>query len=365
MNEAKKPIKYLAIALALFIIFTIVSGIIFMITVSINLFGNKETNESLKETEVNNKIKNLNIDLLTTKLIIKKGDKLTFETNNDHITVDEGSNKLYIKEETHNILFKNNNYELIIYIPNEMVFDEIEIEASAGSINIDRLNTNTLNLELGAGSFIVDELNVYNKAKINGGAGKITINKSNINNLELDMGVGKLELTTTLTGKNKIDAGVGQVDINLEGTDYTIDIDKGMGSTLINDKKINDDTTFGDGNSYLEIDGGVGSININTNEIINLEINEQFEMTIDKYLKSVENEIIIIGTIEKGTTDYKKTIKLLDNNGDVISTAKISDKNPGLYEKELKDAKPNDKISIILENITEEDIIKTKKIIAE
>lgn len=362
MNETKKPIKYIAIAIAVLIIFTIISGIIFILKIAVNTFDEKPS-ENLKGTEINNNITSLNIDLLTTKLIIKRGEKFTFETNNEHINSNKGSDKLYIKEETHNILFKNTNYELIVYIPENTKFEEVYIETKAGSINIDKLTTNILELDLGAGNVVIDELNTLNKTTIDGGAGEITIQHADIKNLDLDMGVGKVNLNTILKGNNKIDAGVGQLNINLLGENYAISVEKGIGSTTINNEKIKEDIILGTGDTNIEINGGIGSINITTKENLTIESETQFEMTVDKYLKNEANEIIIIGTVISGTTNYNENVQLLDENNNILATLKISNKNPELYETTIENAKPKDKVSIIIADASEEIIKNTKKIV--
>ena len=85
-----------------------------------------------------------------------------------------------------------------------------------------------------------------------------------MNNLDLDMGVGKLSLTSKLTGNNKIDSGVGAIDLSLIGSleDYKISLDKGIGKATISGEDMKDDYTYGTGINKIDIDGGIGSINI-------------------------------------------------------------------------------------------------------
>lgn len=361
MKQSGKVIKYVAIALAVFIIFTIISGVIFLVSMFINVFDDKKNSENLSEIEITDNIKNLSIDILTTKLIIKKGEKFTFETNNEHIKSNNGSNKLYIKEETHNILFKNTNYELIIYIPEDMNFDEVYVQSSAGSINIEKLITRKLELDLGAGNLLINELNVSEKASVDGGAGEIVISNGSINNLDLDMGVGNLDLSSKLLGNNEIDAGVGNVNIDLLGSDYKITVDKGLGKTTINDEKIKDNTTIGTGVNELNIDGGVGNISVITENISTSMY--QFEMSVDRYLKNDSNELIVIGTVLSGNMKKDSEVELISSNNELVMKAKINSKNPGIYEKDLNDVRVNDKLAVIIDGVDEEILKKTTKIV--
>ena len=55
------------------------------------------------------------------------------------------------------------------------------------------------------------------------------------------------------------------MNINLQGEkqSYKIQADKGLGSIKIDRKEISSGEIFGDGQNYIEIDGGIGNIDIN------------------------------------------------------------------------------------------------------
>ena len=82
------------------------------------------------------------------------------------------------------------------------------------------------------------------------------------------MGVGNLIINSTLTGNNMIDAGVGKLDINLQNKkeNYTFKVSKGIGSIKLNNDEIKDNETVGNGINIIDINGGIGSINILTTE---------------------------------------------------------------------------------------------------
>ena len=151
-----------------------------------------------------------------------------------------------------------------MYVPSDFIFDRVAIESGASKTNIEELYTKQLYLDLGAGKVMINNLTVLENAKIDGGAGETIIKSSNIHNLDLEMGVGRLSLSSKLTGNNKIDSGIGEMNLSLLGTldDYCIILDKGLGNATINGKNMSDDTTYGTGENKLDIDGGVGSIQI-------------------------------------------------------------------------------------------------------
>ena len=125
-----------------------------------------------------------------------------------------------------------------------------------------------LNIELGAGELIASRLNAANKAEIDGGAGSITISDGHLNNAEIDMGVGEFNLTGELLGKSSIDYGIGETNIELLGTDddYKIELDKGIGEAMLDGRQMSDDSVYGAGKNHIEIDGGVGELNITFKE---------------------------------------------------------------------------------------------------
>lgn len=265
MSGLQKIIKSLALAFAMFLTFSIISGIMYGFSFLGNILGDDEKSitEKLNNLEINDDTLLLDVNVSSSNIIIKNGETFKAETNNKYINSKQDKNKLYIKEKKHN-WFQNNNSELIIYVPNDFVFDGVSIETGAGKVNIDTLSTKQLYLNLGAGKVDINNLTVFENTKIDGGAGEININALSMNNLDLDMGVGKLSLTSKLTGNNKIDSGVGAIDLSLIGSleDYKISLDKGIGKATISGDNMKDDYTYGTGVNKIDIDGGIGSINI-------------------------------------------------------------------------------------------------------
>ncbi len=269
MTSAQKIIKYLALCLAAFLVFLIISsllGVLFSIT---KILGIQKDNEFImdKMSTVNLKtddISSLDINLLFTNLIIKQGDTLYVETNNEKVHFDEENNSLKIKEDSRSWLSQNNKGDLILYLPENSQFKTVKIQAGAGKIHIENLKTDTLSLELGAGETSIQKLNVSENCKIESGAGKVSLLDGRIKNLDLDLGVGKFELTSSLLGSNKINAGIGSLELNLLGNkkDYLIKADKGIGTIHVDEAIVSDDSTIGTGENTIKIDGGIGNIDV-------------------------------------------------------------------------------------------------------
>lgn len=69
-------------------------------------------------------------------------------------------------------------------------------------------------------------------------------------------------------GIKMILGGIGETSLVLVGTDndYKIELDKGIGEAWLDGKKMSDDSFYGSGSRRIEIDGGVGELNISFTE---------------------------------------------------------------------------------------------------
>lgn len=266
MTQTQKIIKYFAIAFAFALIFGILSLLMFGLSQISTYFNDNDSDilEELKDMNISgDNVAVLDIDVRYANLIIKTGDTLKAETNNKYITTSKEGNKLIINEKKHSI-FNNDKSDLVVYIPENFTFDGVSIDAGAGKVEIDNLNTKILEFNLGAGKTDINNLIVLSSAEIDGGAGEITISNGSINNLDLDTGVGKCTLISELKGNNNIDVGVGELDITILGKkeDYKVIAEKGIGSIKIDNEKIKSEQVYGTGQNNINISGGIGSIDI-------------------------------------------------------------------------------------------------------
>ena len=276
MTTAQKIIKYLATAFAVFLIVTIISAILSGGYALLSALGLIHSNKDIVTEDlkvISSEVKEgstLKLDLAFTNLEIKMGESFRVETNNSKITFTNDNGSVKIKEETPNWLNNNKKAsDLIIYIPEDMIaLDEAKIETGAGNINIEKLNTQGLYLELGAGDVHIENVLVTQESKIDGGVGRTELKSCEINNLKANLGMGEFVFSGKLTGKSEIDSGVGAIKIDLldNADNYTIDVSKGIGNVTLDGQKLEMDRVYGTGNNYLDIDGGIGKIKIDFKE---------------------------------------------------------------------------------------------------
>ena len=269
MNPLQKAIKYLAIAFAIFLIVTIIGGIMTGIAGISLLFSDSDgSTGEMQMYSIDGDISSLSIDLSGAKLQIKASDTLSVESNNNYISVKTEEGRLSIKETRKLFTVYPKGITVILNIPEDYVFDKASVETGAGRVKIDALCADILKLSLGAGEADIKNLTARERAEIDAGAGKLKVNGGLLNNLELDMGVGDLTLKSRIEGKSSLDYGIGDTELILLGDndDYKIEIDKGIGAASVAGENAHDDYIYGNGKNRIEIDGGIGSMKIDFSE---------------------------------------------------------------------------------------------------
>lgn len=261
MTTAQRVIKYAAMAFAIFLVVIIITSILGFLSI---FAYDSSKNSSEKQTYTfERNFQYLDIDVESVTLNVKSGDVLAVESTSDSIKVKESNNKLIIEEKNRFL----NNYvgeEVVLYVPRNYTFEKVNVDAGAGSLTIDSVNTRVLDLDLGAGNCNLNNLLVSSSADIDAGVGELNINSGTINNLKAELGVGNFVADTDLNGNVTLDAGVGNVDIKIQDTlqDYKVKVNKGIGNAYLNDTEMQSDIFYGNGTNLIKINGGVGEIRL-------------------------------------------------------------------------------------------------------
>lgn len=237
--------------------------LIIILTLFIGYYIYEINTSKVQNKVISEKINYLDIDVEVVDLIVRKGEEFKIETDNKYIRIKEYNSKLSIEEREH--FFKTNHNNLIIYIPDNYLFENIELDAGVGKVDISSFISNKIDFDLGVGDVVINNLIVNEYIEIESGVGKLNIFSGTLNNLDLDSGVGKVNISSNLLGNSKIDAGVGSINLDILNTieNYKFIITKGIGNTKLNGKSINTNI-YGNGINTVTISGGLGTIDINT-----------------------------------------------------------------------------------------------------
>ena len=271
MSIVQKVIKYLAIAFAIALIVGIITTIVSVVSsipLTLKIGKNNSDSNNIIETSSDFESENiafLDIDIAYSNLTIRKGEYLKVESSDKDIQCKQDEQKIIIKERNSNWFNNTKKEELIVYVPENIQFDKVNINTGVGKVNIEILNTKVLKMDLGAGETSIQNINITESAKIDTGAGKVNIKEAKINDLRCDLGIGATEISAKLLGNTRIGTGVGSLKLDVLGKkeEYETKVNKGLGNVTIDEEKISDNEVVGNGENKIDIDGGVGEIKIN------------------------------------------------------------------------------------------------------
>lgn len=274
MTKTQKIIKYCAIALAILIIATVVGSVIQLITFLLNGADEKELLPEPIELTIEqdgSELDSLRIDLSATKLTVCRGDALKIVTNDPSITAVLEKGKLTLQEPKRKTSFlgiqissaNSKVGELTLMLP-EVLFEELELSAGVGEVQIDVLTAKKAKLDCGVGNVVIDSLSITESGEIDCGVGDLTVRSGALHGLLLDVGIGETKISAVLTGKTEIDIGIGNAELTVRGRaeDYSVTVKKGIGNAKIDGERAQDGQTYGDGDHRILIDGGIGSIDL-------------------------------------------------------------------------------------------------------
>ena len=228
MNSAQKVIKYVAIAFAILLSITIIKFGLDVAYIVLNSAGLVHRSESkISNVNFNELSSYLDIDLKISNLEIKKGDSFRYESNVDGLESYQDGNKLVIRDKEEKNFFNRKGSYVTLYVPENLVFDKVNISMGIGNLDIKDVD---------------------------------------LNDVTLDLGIGKTNIESNLKGINKLECGIGKINLNLslDKDEYTFKLKKGIGKIDLNGETIDNDNNIGNGLNIIDVDGGIGKISIYT-----------------------------------------------------------------------------------------------------
>lgn len=175
MTTFQKIIKYLAMAFAIFLSISIITGICSALLTVTYFFSGNASDEMTHEYDITNTITSLSVNISAAELEIKTGDNFNVETNHKYLKCEEKDDVLKISETRKLFASYPKGMKVILTIPEEIVFDYVDISTGAGSVTIDVLSSNILDIDIGAGELNVGRLDALYKSEIDGGVGELNI----------------------------------------------------------------------------------------------------------------------------------------------------------------------------------------------
>lgn len=281
MKEFQKIIKYASIAFGLYLAVSIIGGIVaIVVSIFTGIYGVSYLTDNLQDALKSN---DSNVEIIDENQELEQFSKMKLEISTANLTVKSEGNSYRVEKyqipkntkieskdgvleiKNEKIFNKNDSKSSItVYIPENVELDDVAIEIGAGTVNIAEIKAKNVDFDFGAGNVELENISVNNNTKIQCGAGQVIIKKSELTNANIDAGVGKLSYLGELKGNSKISCGVGSVQLDLIGDSdmYEIHAEKGIGDIKIDDVSVADNSTTGNGENKINIEGGVGSVDI-------------------------------------------------------------------------------------------------------
>lgn len=268
MTNLQKVIKICAISFGIFLIVNIFSALFIGISILTGSDRDTKLDSVLEKITYYDNITKIDIETSFVDLNIIKSDefKIELQSTGDRVKINSKGNTLEIEEEAKLFRDYSSNGNVIIYLPSDLNLKLLEIDSGAGKVSLDSITTASLELNQGVGLITIDN-SYFDNCSIDGGVGNTIIKRTIMNSFDLDAGLGKVLIDATLYGKSEINSGVGEIDLTLNKGEelYTIYPEKGVGSIEIKGEKLENNTSYGNGENYIYINGGIGSIKVNFN----------------------------------------------------------------------------------------------------
>ena len=142
---------------------------------------------SLGETttyELSFEFHSLDIKIDAADFYIELSDKFSIESNLKDLTIKEQNGTLVVVHEIEKFVsYTDAIFKL--YIPNDIEFEEVDIESGAGRFTLNSLSAKSIEFKFGAGQVNIASINALKSIDIEGGAGEINISSGSLSNLSL------------------------------------------------------------------------------------------------------------------------------------------------------------------------------------
>jgi DUF4097 and DUF4098 domain-containing protein YvlB len=177
-------------------------------------------------SQMNNKLKN----------------NLVYKTNEAELSIESRNSKIWKR------IGNTTINTLVIQIPEKSTFSEASFEVGAGTLNLEKINTDDLDIKVGAGNAVVSQFEARD-LNVEVGAGKASLEGNVGEEANVECGVGELNITLNENQNNydyKVKCGIGEVSVG--DNSYT-----GLGS----ERNINNNT-----GRLIDINCGIGRIEV-------------------------------------------------------------------------------------------------------
>lgn len=182
--------------------------------------GDELRDGNVQRTELQSGYKKMKLTIGACTFTVKHSNDKTFyleAKNMGKLSIDQDGSTLEIAtEEDLDIEDFQEKRELVLYVPEKVSFDEVELKFGAGEVVFDSLSTEKFKAEIGAGHILV--------------------NNGEVEKVELSVGAGAVEYYGNIQEKMEADCSMGSIYAELQGKEeeFDYDLECSMGNIAIN-----------------------------------------------------------------------------------------------------------------------------------
>ena len=188
--------------------------------------------------------------------------------------LDIGRMQVYVEDERlvlkglKDVGFKYNNAKIWLYLPEGIIYEDVEMELGAGRMEIMPIEAENVAISAGAGE--VEAENFQCKTlKMEVGAGQITLEDCRVTEkMETSVGAGRIQVEGTIEKDLTADCAMGSTEFTIYGQekDHNYELSCAAGSIRVGDETlgtlVGDRTISNDADSEFKLDCVMGSIQV-------------------------------------------------------------------------------------------------------
>lgn len=177
----------------------------------------------------------------------------------------EENRAIYIKAIVNKVSGGKEGPKLILYVPADADLEKINVELGAGTVVVSELNAKTVEIDLGAGYLEWKALNA-DSLLVDIDAGKVVVKDGKLGDLEVDCAAGDCQVQGELQGNVKVECAAGNVSLSPVGkeTEFNYDLKCTVGSIQVGDVEVSEmnETKKMDNGAYKTMELSVSAGNI-------------------------------------------------------------------------------------------------------
>ena len=258
-------------AIILLIIVLIAVILIFIVrTYSSNMENNENVESKSMISQTFENVQSIEVNLQKLELEVKQGEqvKVEYVDTLEGLKIEQNEELLNIVDEEVVLNEDSESQKVIIYLPQETKFDNINLTVKDRNISIETLNAINVKLDINGNYCTINNF-LSDTAELKNQSGRIIMNNGEVKNMTMQSDAGNDKLNLKVTEIATMNLNSATTEINLIGTeeDYQVNTVTQDSSMYLEMGRMEDiNQTIGNGNAKVNINAQSVALYINYKE---------------------------------------------------------------------------------------------------